>query len=90
MQQIERAAPSRQLAWNTADARPNEQFAYYREAICQAFMNLTPEPPPAAGFPAKVENFRLGEGALNRVTFPKHVVRRSAADNAFSASDVSN
>ena len=52
MQQIERAVPSRQSAWNTAGVRPNEQFAYYREAICQAFMNLTPEPAAAAGFPA--------------------------------------
>ncbi len=84
MQQIERAAPSRQSAWNTHDIRPNEQFAYYREAICQAFMNLTPEPAAAAGFPASVENVRLGDGAVNRVSFPEHVVRRSAADIAAS------
>lgn len=43
MQQIAAADRSRRLSWNTADTRPGEQFAYYREAICQAFMNLTPE-----------------------------------------------
>ncbi|MEY9880724.1 helix-turn-helix domain-containing protein [Bradyrhizobium sp. USDA 329] len=84
MQQIERAVPSRQSAWNTAGVRPTEQFAYYREAICQAFMNLTPEPAAAAGFPASVEHVRLGDAAINRVSFPEHVVRRSAADIAAS------
>ncbi|WP_407116388.1 helix-turn-helix domain-containing protein [Bradyrhizobium sp. LMG 9283] len=84
MQQIERAIPSRQSAWNTTGMRPNEQFAYYREAICQAFMNLTPEPAAAAGFPASVEHVRLGDAAINRVSFPEHVVRRSAADIAAS------
>lgn len=84
MQQIERAVPSRQSAWNTVGMRPDEQFAYYREAICQAFMNLTPEPAAAAGFPAGVEHVRLGDGAINRVSFPEHVVRRSAADIAAS------
>ncbi|KYK44054.1 AraC family transcriptional regulator [Bradyrhizobium liaoningense] len=84
MQQIERAIPSRQSAWNTAGVRPTEQFAYYREAICQAFMNLTPEPAAAAGFPASVEHVRLGDAAINRVSFPEHVVRRSAADIAAS------
>jgi len=84
MQEIARAVPSRQSAWNTADIRSGEQFAYYREAICQAFMNLTPEPAAASGFPANVEHIRLGDAAINRVSFPEHVVRRSAADIAAS------
>ncbi len=84
MQLIERAVSSRQSAWDTAGVRPAEQFAYYREAICQAFMNLTPEPAAAAGFPASVEHIRLGDAAINRVSFPEHVVRRSAADIAAS------
>ena len=84
MQEIARPAPSRQSAWNTANIRPGEQFAYYREAICQAFMNLTPEPAAASGFTASVERIRLGDAAINRVSFPEHVVRRSAADIAAS------
>jgi AraC-like DNA-binding protein len=38
----------------------------------------------AAGFRASVENVRLGDAAINRVSFPEHVVRRSAADIAAS------
>ena len=85
MQQIAAADRSRRLSWNTADTRPHEQFAYYREAICQAFMNLTPEPPATAGFLAHVEAVGLGDGAVNRVSFPEHVVRRSTADIASSS-----
>ncbi|MEW6150403.1 MAG: helix-turn-helix domain-containing protein [Bradyrhizobium sp.] len=84
MQLIERAVSSRQSAWDTGGVRPAEQFAYYREAICQAFMNLTPEPAAAAGFAASVEHIRLGDAAINRVSFPEHVVWRSAADIAAS------
>jgi AraC-like DNA-binding protein len=74
----------RHLVWDTGDTRPTEQFSYYREAICQAFMNLTPEAPRVSHFQAKVESIRLGEGAVNRVFFPEHTVRRSAADIASS------
>jgi AraC family transcriptional regulator, positive regulator of tynA and feaB len=76
----------RQFVWQTDDARPVEQFAYYREAICKAFMNLTPEPPATSRFRAKIESVRLGQGALNRVSFPQHIVRRTPADIAASVS----
>ena len=76
----------RQFVWETNGTVPVEQFAYYREAVCQAFMNLTPEPPATTRFQAKVESVRLGEGALNRVSFPQHIVRRTPADIAASSS----
>lgn len=84
MQSIDRAASSGQRAWNTEDIRHGDQFAYYREAICRAFMKLTPEPPREPRFAATIENVPLGPGAMNRVSFPEHVVRRSAADIAAS------
>jgi len=84
MQQIAPLDRPQSLAWDTEDVRPGEQFAYYREAICQAFMKLTPEPPAEPRFAARVEAVRMGQGAVNRVTFPEHVVRRTAADIASS------
>ncbi|MGY4381673.1 hypothetical protein ACVWZ3_009312 [Bradyrhizobium sp. i1.3.6] len=74
----------RHVVWNTAVTRPDEQFSYYREAICQAFMNLTPESATTSRFPAKVETIGLGAGAINRVMFPEHTVNRSRADIAAS------
>ncbi|WP_316228403.1 helix-turn-helix domain-containing protein [Bradyrhizobium sp. SZCCHNR1039] len=74
-----------QRSWNTEAVRPAEQFSFYREAICQAFMNLTPEWPKRAAFPARVENVQFGDGAVNRVTFPEHTVRRLPSDIAASS-----
>ncbi|BAM90181.1 putative transcriptional regulatory protein, AraC/XylS family [Bradyrhizobium oligotrophicum S58] len=79
------AEPERLRSWNTAAVRPAEQFSYYREAICQAFMNLTPEPARGIGFPADVQSVGVGGGVINRVTFPEHIVRRSCADIAASS-----
>lgn len=80
----EGAHGERQQSWSTDGVRPAERFAYYREAICQAFMTLTPERPATSDFSARVQHVRLGDGALNRVAFPEHVVRRSTADIAAS------
>ena len=74
----------RHVIWNTAVTPPDEQFSYYREAICQAFMNLTPESATTSRFPAKVEAIKIGTGAINRVVFPEHTVHRSRADIAAS------
>lgn len=85
MEQVSPTSRPRHVVWNTAGTRPAEQFSYYREAICQVFMNLTPEPATTSRFPAKVETIRLGAGAINRVMFPEHPVHRSRADIAASS-----
>src|SRR3954447_1006417 len=70
----------RQRSWTTAGVEPSERFSYYREAVCQAFMHLTPEAPECTDFSARLQSVTIGEGALNRVVFPQHVVRRSLQD----------
>ena len=80
MEQTDNGSAPRHLVWNTQAAKPAEQFAYYREAICQAFMNLTPEAATTSQFPAQVETIKLGNGAINRVMFPEHTVHRTSAD----------
>jgi AraC family transcriptional activator of tynA and feaB len=85
MEQVNSGSRPRHFIWNTAQTRPAEQFSFYREAICQAFMNLTPESATTSRFPAKVESIRLGAGAINRVVFPEHTVHRHHADIAASS-----
>ena len=80
------AGRQRRLAWDTGTVKTAEQFAYYREAICKAFMCLSPEAAFRAPFSARVESIRVGQAAINRVEFPEHTVRRSAADIAASTS----
>ncbi|MBH5370361.1 helix-turn-helix domain-containing protein [Bradyrhizobium glycinis] len=84
MEQLNSESRPRRLVWDTGETRPEEQFSYYREAICQAFMNLTPESATTSRFPAKVEAIKFGSGAINRVVFPEHTVHRSRADIAAS------
>lgn len=77
---------ARRRVWDTDEARPHETFAYYREAVCKAFMALTPEFPSRAPFQARVESVRFGAGAINRVRFPSHTVKRLPTDIAASPS----
>ena len=85
MEQVNPLSRPRHFIWNTAETRPTEQFSFYREAICQAFMNLTPESATTSCFPAKVETIRFGAGAVNRVVLPEHTVQRSRSDIAASS-----
>ena len=80
------AGRDRRLAWDTRNVRPAEQFAFYREAICKAFMTLSPESASRASFQAKVESIRIGHAAINRVVFPEHTVRRLREDIVASTS----
>jgi AraC-like DNA-binding protein len=84
MRPTEQPDAPRHMAWNTAGLQPREQFPFYREGVCKAFMTLTPERPPAAGFQARIEHVRFGDAAVNHVNFPAHVVTRSPADIAAS------
>lgn len=79
--------------WDTSEVAPAEAFAYYREGICTAFMDLVPEDdrPRTGPFRAVVENRPLGSGtargalnggALNRVRASAHLVRRTRAEIA--------
>jgi AraC family transcriptional activator of tynA and feaB len=77
-------ATDRQRSWSTDGIQAAERFSYYREAICQAFMTLTPERPATPEFSARLQHVRLGDGALNRVIFPQHTVRRLRSDIAGS------
>ncbi|WP_187971977.1 helix-turn-helix domain-containing protein [Aquibium microcysteis] len=72
--------------WDTRDVAAREAFGYYREGICEAFMDLVPEldAPVRERFAARVEHQQLGEGAVNRVRATAHEVVRTRAEIAHS------
>ena len=72
--------------WDTRDVDPHEAFDYYREGICQAFMELLPdlEPERRRRFNATVQSLPLGEGAVNRVDATAHLVVRTRREIARS------
>ncbi len=65
--------------WRTADVAESERYAYFREAVCEAFMDLSPEHDRAGPFDATVESIPLAQGAVNRVSGTPHHVRRTRA-----------
>ena len=67
----------RYAVWRTADVAPPRRFAYFREAVCEAFMDLSPEHDRSRPFGAVVESIPLADGAVNRVSGTPHHVRRT-------------
>ena len=63
--------------WRTADVAEPDRFAYFREAVCEAFMELSPEHARSGPFEAVVESIPLADGAVNRVGGTSHHVRRT-------------
>ncbi len=65
--------------WRTADVAEPERFAYFREAVCEAFMDLSPDRARSGPFDAEVESVPLADGAVNRVRGTPHHVQRTPA-----------
>ena len=64
--------------WRTTDVAAPQRFSYFREAVCEAFMDLSPEHDRTRPFDAVVESIPLADGAVNRVSGTPHHVRRTA------------
>src|SRR5262249_32965183 len=68
--------------WATLAAAPDRQFAYWRELICEAFLDLTPESELRDGFAGTVTQWPLGELSLARIDSQRQQVRRTDRDIA--------
>ncbi|MDE0703457.1 MAG: helix-turn-helix domain-containing protein [Rhodospirillaceae bacterium] len=75
--QAPRVRNRRYEIWRTADVAEPDRYAYFREAVCEAFMDLTPEHDRSGPFDAEVESVPLADGAVNRVRGTPHHVRRT-------------
>ena len=67
------AVPSRQV-WRTGDVAKHESFSYFCEAVCEAFMELSPSKTSSLPFYATVESVRLPRGRVNTVRASSHSV----------------
>ena len=68
--------------WSTADARPEAQFTRWRELICEAFLDLTPESDLRDGFAGTVTQWPLGAMSIAQIDSQRQQVRRTARDIA--------
>ncbi len=66
--------------WSTAGVPAPRQFGYWREAICAAFLDLTPESPLRGAFRGEVVQHDLGPFELARITSQAQRVERRPQD----------
>ncbi len=66
--------------WSTTTVAQRRQFAYWREMICEAFLDLTPESGLRDGFFGKVTQQSLDPLDLARIESQAQRVRRTEAD----------
>lgn len=72
------------MRWSTGARVPGEQFEYWREMICAAFLALTPESDVRGGFAGRVTQWPLGSLNLARIESQRQSVRRTEDDIARS------
>jgi AraC family transcriptional activator of tynA and feaB len=66
--------------WSTLSSKPARQFAHWRELICEAFLDLTPESDLRDGFVGVVTQIPLGALSLARIDSQRQQVFRTARD----------
>jgi AraC family transcriptional activator of tynA and feaB len=72
------------LTWSTLGTVPSRQFAHWRELVCEALLDLTPESPLRDGFVGMVTQWPLDALNLARIDSQCQTVRRTERDVARS------
>lgn len=68
--------------WTTEHISPPRRAEFWRSAVCEAFLAMTPRIAPACDFRARLDHLALGRLAFNRVRGPAHGVLRTPLDLA--------
>lgn len=66
--------------WSTAEAPPAAQFTRWREVICEAFLDLTPESDLRGGFAGTVTQWPLRDLNIAQIESQRQRVRRTTRD----------
>jgi AraC family transcriptional regulator, positive regulator of tynA and feaB len=74
--------------WSTASIPVPEQFAYWRDVVCQAFVALHPQRVGCGPFAGTIEAQALGSLTLSRISSQGQHVRRTQASVDQRAGDV--
>jgi AraC family transcriptional activator of tynA and feaB len=69
-----------QTVWSTSLIPQTQRAEFWRSAVCNAFLSMTPRIAHAADFEARLDHLSLERVALNRVVAPAHGVTRTPSD----------
>jgi AraC-like DNA-binding protein len=75
------------LSWSTAALRPREQFSYWHDAVCDAFLTVATERPRGAAFEGAIRSHALGAVTFTAVRSEAHDVLRTRAGVARTVDD---
>ncbi|MCM5682822.1 helix-turn-helix domain-containing protein [Schlegelella sp. S2-27] len=68
--------------WSTRHVPPARRAEFWRGAVCEAFLAMTPHIAARGDFDARLDHLNIERLALNRVRGPAHGVERTALDLA--------
>jgi AraC family transcriptional regulator, positive regulator of tynA and feaB len=68
--------------WSTAGVDEHEQFDYWREVVCSAFVHLSPERSDRGSFHGSIESVPLRTSSLSRIAADPQTVHRRTVDIA--------
>lgn len=66
-----------QTLWSTGDAEPRLRFSYWRDAVCQAILNVDAERRGSESFEARISSFAAGTAKAARFASRPHRILRN-------------
>jgi AraC family transcriptional activator of tynA and feaB len=75
------------LSWSTTALRPREQFSYWHDAVCDAFLTVATERPRGDAFEGSIRSYPLGAVTFTAVRSEAHDVLRTKAGVARTVDD---
>jgi AraC-like DNA-binding protein len=73
--------------WSTVDVPDGRKFVHWREVVCQAFTQLSPERVGTDPFEGEIRLRRLGAGSVSSIRSRAQIVRRGPREIATVPSD---
>ena len=70
--------------WDTQHVPPSKAFNFYRDAVCEVYLDWSPEFEGGDEFHARIETIRVGHGSITRHRCTPHLAVRTLADVANS------
>lgn len=82
-----KGAPDLITRYDTAKVAPRDRFEFWREAVCNSFVQLGCDTPQQAGFAGKLEIARHSTVSISKVNGTAHIVERRKRDIRAAADD---
>jgi AraC-like DNA-binding protein len=68
--------------WDTATVQEKHRFSYFREAVCEAFLQISPEVPETGFDNAQVKRMSIADGVMSKLSAPAHRATRGKSELA--------